>query len=505
MRAGEAGSLGRVKKGSLSSLSLSGGAATLAAQLIKMLAQLGALIALARLLTPSDFGLIAMVAPIFRLVEIIQDGGLSAATIQRPDLSQHQISTMFWFNALIGGLLAGAMLFVAPVLARFYGNAAIVEVTYALALVLFIGSLGQQHSALMQRHMRLGLLSLIEAASMMLGVLAAICAAYLGWRYWSLVVMQATAVSLTTIGFWAVTKWRPGPPVWSREVFSMLTFGSQLTVARLLGWASRSADQIILGRFWGEQALGYYSRSQAILIVPLSQIIWPLTRVGIPALSRLQHDLESHKRYFKRSLGLIVSVTMPGVVFSALAAPELIPLLLGDRWSEVVPIFVALAPAAFIYTLSPVSYWIFASLGRMDRHLRLSMVQAPLIVAGVAAGAPFGAVGVAAGFSLGSVLAQAFSVFFATRRSHIRLRDVGEALFPASLASALAGAAVLLLRSQLNSFLDTSNHLLLLLFEGAVFTVAFVAAYFATSGGRENVSRVWRLAYGKRKTAVEGT
>ncbi|MDP2359037.1 MAG: lipopolysaccharide biosynthesis protein, partial [Beijerinckiaceae bacterium] len=416
-------------------------------------------------------------------------------------LTQHHISTMFWSNVLIGGLLASAMFFAAPVIARFYGNADLVEITYASALVFFIGSLGQQHSALMQRHMRLGLLSLIEATSMVLGVLAAICAAYFGWRYWSLVVMQATAVSLTTIGFWAATKWRPGPPAWSAEVFSMLTFGSQLTVARLLGWASRSVDQILLGRFWGEQALGYYSRSQAILIVPLSQVIWPLTRVGVPALSRLQHDPESHKRYFKRSLGLVVTVTMPGVVFLTLEAPVLIPLLLGDRWTEVVPIFIALAPAAFVYTFSPVSYWIFASLGRMDQHLRVSMVQAPLIVAGVAAGASFGAVGVAAGFSLGSVLAQAFGVFFATRRSHIRLKDVAEALFPACLASAVAGGAVLFLRSQLNALPDTSNHLSVLLFEGAVFIVAFVAAYLATSGGRENVSRVWRLAYGSRNVS----
>ncbi|MDP2358898.1 MAG: oligosaccharide flippase family protein, partial [Beijerinckiaceae bacterium] len=132
MKAGDdLGGAGRVNKGSLPSLSLSGGAATLAAQFVKMLAQFGALIALARLLNPSDFGLIAMVAPIFRLVDIIQDGGLTAATIQRPELTQHHISTMFWSNVLIGGLLASAMFFAAPVIARFYGNADLVEITYA--------------------------------------------------------------------------------------------------------------------------------------------------------------------------------------------------------------------------------------------------------------------------------------------------------------------------------------------------------------------------------------
>ena len=481
---------GAVLSSELARTSVRGGLVTLVSQAVKMAAQFAALIMLARLIAPADFGLIAMVLPLFKLAEILQDGGLSAAAVQCETLSESQISALFWLNAIIGSVLALALFAASPLFARFYGHDELISVTAALAAVVFVGGLSNQHIALLQRQMRLAELSVLEAFALLAGLTVGVTAAWFQWGYWSLVAMQATSAILTSILLWFVSGWRPSSPRFDRQVLTMMKFGAHLTAARLVEWVMRSLDQILLGRYWGDATLGFYTRAQAILIMPLGQVIWMLTRIVVPALSRLNNEPVLYRRYFKRSLSLVATITIPVVVFSVVEAESIITLVLGDRWRPAIPIFIAMAPAGLVCAYGVVPYWLFASRGGMERQLKITLAQFPVIVLGVVLGVSHGAVGVALGLSLSLALAQTYAAFYSIQGTTILARDLLASLLPATLASMIGAGAIYVMHRAVGPLAGTASPLNLGL-NLAVFTLAFIPAYLSTSEGRANIRSVW--------------
>jgi len=201
----------------------------MAAQGVRFFLRMGSTVVLARLLTPQDFGLIAMVTVITGFVMMFKDMGLSMATVQRDEVNHAQISTLFWINvglSLCVMLLTAAL---APVIAWFYGEPRLVWVTLALASAFIFGGFTVQHQALLRRQMRFGTLAVIGIISMVVGIITAIIAALSGAGYWSLVLMQlATAITIA-IGVWVGCDWRPGLFVRRSGIRKMLAFGGNLT------------------------------------------------------------------------------------------------------------------------------------------------------------------------------------------------------------------------------------------------------------------------------------
>ena len=167
-----------------------GGTVLLAAQALRVLGQMATLAVLARLLPPSAFGLLAMVASLGALLELVKDFGLSAATIQKEGISQAQVSALFWINAAVGALLAIGLLLGAPALARFYGQPELEAITQWLALGFVLSGLTVQHWALLRRQMRFGAIASVETLADFAGFTAAIGLALAGQGYWALVVQR---------------------------------------------------------------------------------------------------------------------------------------------------------------------------------------------------------------------------------------------------------------------------------------------------------------------------
>src|SRR5271170_5910836 len=189
-----------------------GGAARLAGQAATLLLRAGALVVLARLLGPKDYGLVGMVTAFTGVLTWFRDFGLSAAAVQRADITRDQHSTLFWINVLLGALLALVTLAAAPAIAAFYHEPRLLWVAAVLGMAFLFNSVGIQHSALLQREMRFTALSAISALSLIVGTAIAIGAAAIGYGYWALVASSVATPLVASIGFWLATGWVPGMP-----------------------------------------------------------------------------------------------------------------------------------------------------------------------------------------------------------------------------------------------------------------------------------------------------
>jgi PST family polysaccharide transporter len=377
------------------------------------------------MLAPDDFGLLAMVAAIVGLAELVRDFGLSGAIVQAKEIGDRLWSSLLWLSVALG---TGLMLLVAasaPFIAALYDEPRLILITLVLSPALLINGVCTPLQTKLQRDLRFTLLAKLEVSTMLLSVGAAIAGASLGWGVWSLVAMNA-AGALYRLGV-LVGSAKPhfGPPRISRSVLPFLTSGGSIFGSQLLNYAARNVDNVVVGSFLGPAVLGYYSRAYSLLIMPLSQINGPLSRVALPVLSRLQDQPERFRRYISASLLVISYVSLPAFAVLGGVAFPLVELLLGPNWSATAAIFQLLAIAGLAQPLSSAVGWLFISLNRMHQQLLYSVVAQPLLIGSYFAGMWLGGVkGLALVYSLTSVALLVPSFYFAIRGTFVSWQDV---------------------------------------------------------------------------------
>jgi PST family polysaccharide transporter len=459
-------------KADLKGRSVRGGAATMFGEGAKFVLHTGSTVALARLLTPQDYGLIAMVLAVTNFVRIFRDVGLSMATVQRAEISHAQISTLLWINTAVGVGLAALTAALAPMVAWFYGESRLTTVTMMLSIMFIFSGLTVQHQALLKRHMRFMALATIEVGAMAVGVGAAIVAAVCGAQYWSLVFMNVAVAAAMAVGVWIAARWRPGWPRLRSGICSMLVFGGNVTGFHLVNYFARNADNILLGRFWGPQVLGLYSRAYSLLMLPLSQMTWPLTSVAMPALSRLQDDPERYASYYTKLVQLLSFVSMPLIVFLAVCSKNVIHLLLGEQWLGTSGIFQILAITAFIQPVWSTMGVVLLSLGQSGRTLRFGIFHSSVVVASFAIGIRWGAIGVASAYTVAEYLILFPSVWYCFRRTPITVAALIRTIARPTIASLVMALAILLAHPLLVNQRD-------IVIIGACFVIGFSAYFLA--------------------------
>jgi O-antigen/teichoic acid export membrane protein len=228
--------------------------------------------------------------------------------------------------------------------------------------------------------------------------------AFLGWRHRPLVGMGLVSSILTTVGVLLAVPWVPGPPRRGVGVRSMLRFGGLATCNSFLVYLAWNAQNILLGRFWGAHALGLYGRAFQLATLPVEQFSSTLGVVAVSGLSAIQDDPDRLSRSFLRGYSLLVSATIPIAIACPLFAGEIIHVLLGDKWMEVVPIFQLLAPTSLVFALANPLSWLITATGRIGRAVIITAATTPVVIAGVLLGVSHGPTGVALGYSAAMLL-----------------------------------------------------------------------------------------------------
>jgi O-antigen/teichoic acid export membrane protein len=408
--------------------SLRGGLLTLTSQGLQFVMQSVATVVLARLLTPADFGLVAMVTAITSVGQGFADLGLSEATIQHPEINHDQVSTLFWINVAIGLVLTSITAALAPVLAWFYHEPRLKDVTLLLSLTFLIGGLRVQHDALLKRQMRFSSLAIRDVTAYFLAVPVAITLAWRGAGYWALIALPLT-LNLTQMSLsWLMARWIPGSPRRDTKVWSLIAFGGNVAASYVTFNLNRSADSVLIGWYWGAGPLGLYSRAYNLLMLPVRQLGAPARSVAVPAFSRVQGDPERLARYYLHTANLIMWIIAPIFGFLFVAAAPVIVLTLGQRWLEAAPVFQILAIFALGQLLLESTLWLFVSRGQSRRLLKLLFLISPITICSYAIGLPFGIKGVALSGSLVLLAAFPWILKFSFQGTNLTLRRLGKAI-----------------------------------------------------------------------------
>jgi O-antigen/teichoic acid export membrane protein len=458
-----------------------GGLARLCAQGADFVLRLASLMVLARLLGPKDFGLVGMVTAFTGVLTLFRDFGLSAAAIQRQDVTEEQISTLFWINLLVGVLLAMLTAGMAPIVATFYHEPRLVGVTAALALSFLFNAAGVQHGGLLQREMRFTALAVISIISLIVSTAVGVGGAVAGYGYWSLVSMTVALPLVNTVGFWLATAWIPGRPHKRVGIRSMMHFGGAITLNGLVVYIASNFEKVLLGRFWGADTLGIYGRAYQLVNIPTANLNSAAGEVAFSALSRLQDDPSRLRNYFLKGYSVLVAMTMPMTLACALFADDMIYVFLGPKWNSAAVIFRLLAPTILVFAIANPLSWLVMSLGLIKRSLKMGLVIAPLLILAYLLGLPYGPKGVAIAYSATMLLWVIPVIAWSVHGTMISLFDVLLAASRPLGASIVAAGLAFAVRS---IYVASWSPLPRLILESAVLLISFLGMLLFATGQR---------------------
>lgn len=379
-----------------------GGGVTVIGQVAKLIIQLLGVVILSRLLSPEDFGLVAMVGVFLALGNLVRDFGMPTAALSARTLSAQQASNIFWVNSALAAAAALTLAVLSPVLSWLYDEPRLAALVPALAVSILLNGVQSQLQVQLARSMRYTALTVTDIAAQLLGLVAALGCAMLGMGYWVLVVQVLVAAAALLVLRVAVARWVPSIPRRGAGTWELVRAGGHIGSAQLVAYAASNADTFMIGLQWGAAQTGLYNRAFELLTVPISRMLGPLSQVVIPTVSRAAEGSKSRMDQILLQLQpLFGGVVVWIFVTSASVADDLVPLLLGQQWHASIILFQILAVGGCFQAFSYISYWAFLVHGATRPLLSYNLVTKTLAVALVVAGSFISVEAVAWAYSLG--------------------------------------------------------------------------------------------------------
>jgi O-antigen/teichoic acid export membrane protein len=411
------------------------------ARLVQLVLQFGLSVVLMRLLGPEAFGLVAMVLVFSAFLSVFTDMGFSSALVQRLELTEEHRSTVFWMAIGLGGLLCLSLVLASPFVAAFYHEPLLGPLTAWIALGFVLDTPGMVPRALLQRSMQFDRIAKIEVLSLVISGIVGAGSAWRGAGVWSLVAQSLTySLVASALMLWQVD-WRPRPIFSLRAVRDLAAYGAGLSGFSVVNYWARSADNLLIGRFIGTAALGFYSRAYFLMLMPLKSITGVLGPVMFPALASIQHDRERVRGAYLRAMRLMTFWAFPLMMGMATVAEPFVLGLFGPEWREVIPLIQILAFVGMIQTLCNPVGWIYTSQGRTDLMFWWGVGGGGTLIAFIAVGIVLGGVEtVAWAYLAGNILITIPCLAIPGRLIGMRVRDVFR-VSAGNFASALGMAA----------------------------------------------------------------
>jgi polysaccharide transporter, PST family len=379
----------------LGRLARRGGAASVAGVYGNGIIQIIGVIILARLLTPEDFGLTAMVMVLMRFAPLLIDFGTTDAMIQRSKITQGQVSTLFWLNTGIGLAVALALALCSPLIAWLYHEPRLERVAMCAAMTFVFTGISGQHLSLLRRSMQFIVIAKIQFLSALAGLAVAILMAKSGYGYWALVLRQVVSAALFAASAWVVCSWRPGRPAFDAEVKSLVGFGMHVLGFSIIYHMTRVLDRIALGLFYSPREVGYYQNAYSMyengFLGPIDQ----LHGVGSAGLSKLRSNPDALQQKFEATLSALAFFVMPAAAILSVTGQDLTVVLLGELWRKSGFLLSIVALRGVVEFIEVSGGWLHISGGRADRWKNSGIASSAVRMVAILVGLPFGVEGMA--------------------------------------------------------------------------------------------------------------
>jgi O-antigen/teichoic acid export membrane protein len=418
---------------------------------------------LARLLLPDEFGTVGMITILAGYANVVTEMGFTAALVQRKELAEQHIQSVFWLNLAIGSIMAAAMFVSAPLIARFYGVPLLLPLTRVMSLMFLFSAPGMVPNALLRRQMAFNTLARITIIRTLVSGLLGILLAYLGAGVWSLVVstlvfhLVSSATCLIWVGWLPrfAFSWQAIRDLWQ---YTIGVFGD----GSITYWM-RNADNVLIGRFFGPASLGYYLRVYALMLLPLTQIVSVLANVMFPALSSIKDDRDRVKRIYLRATSVLALAICPTMFGLAVVTKPFVLTVYGENWVRMVPLVPIFALVGVLQSLSAPTNWLYMSQGRTDWMFWWGLGSSGVLIASILIGIALGSLEtVAWSYAIANLLVFYPAITIPVRLIGLRFRDVMNAIASPFIGSLVMASVVFLITRIIPESWPSAAHLLVL-------------------------------------------
>ena len=399
---------------------------------------------LARLLTPSEYGLIGMLAIFIAVSESFINSGFSNALIRKKDATQVDLSTVFYFNLVVGVLFYFILFFSAPYIALFFKEPQLDALLKVLALGLIISSLTIIQRTTLTKRIDFKLQTRISIIAAIGSGIIGVTMAYKGFGVWSLVAQTLSRQTINSLFLWLWNKWRP---IWVFSIASfkeLFAFGSRLLVSGLIDTVYRNIYYIVIGKFFSAQELGYYTRAQAFKDLPAQNLNEIMSRVTYPVLAQIQDDKILLKAGYKRMIKSIMYVSMILLAGMAAIAEPMIITLIGEQWRPSIIYLQLLTFVGMMYPLHSLNLNMLQVQGRSDLFLRLEIIKKLIAIPVIIIGVFFGIKAMIMGMWVNTLIAYYLNSYWSGRFINYPMMEQVRDILPGLGIALLMGASVML-------------------------------------------------------------
>lgn len=397
---------------------------------------------LARLLSPEEFGVIAIVMVFILLANVFVQSGFNTALIQKKDADEVDFSSVLYLSLAIAGILYAVIFIAAPFIAKFYNQPILTQVLRVLTITLFIGAFNSIQNAFVAKHMLFKKLFVSSLGAVIISGIVGILSAYKGLGVWALVLQQLTNQLMIAIILWFKLKWRPRLIFSFKRIKGLFSYGSKLLISGLLDTLYRDITTLIIGRIYTPAMLGFYNRGQQFPQLIVSNINGSIQSVMLPALSAHQDNISRVKEMTRRAIISSSFLIFPMMIGMAVVAEPLVKIVLTEKWLPSVPF---LQIACFTFTLWPIhtaNLQAINALGRSDIFLKLEVVKKIMGLTILAISLPFGIYAIALGVALSGVLSTFINAYPNKQLLNYSYKDQCKDIMPSLIISIVMGAII---------------------------------------------------------------
>lgn len=408
-------------------------------------------IILARLLDPSEFGLLGMLAIFTSIAQSVLDSGFGSALIQKKDATQTDSSSIFYFNLLIGIFLASIFFFSAPLIADFYQQPILKPITRVLSLNMIINAFSLVQLSILRKKMDFKNHFIVSMIAVLFSGIAGILAALNGLGVWSLVIQTLSHSLAQASALWILSKWRPIGQFSLESLKTMFSFGSRLLVAGIIETVFKNLYQTFIGKVYSPSDVGYYSRASTMESAASVATSMALGTVVFSAFSPYQDDDTTLRKVHSKTIKMSMFVLMPVMIGLIAIAEPLFLFLLTEKWADSIPYFQLLSVIGLLFPIVVQNYNLLRIKGRTDLHLRLEIFKYIITVIAIAITYKHGIIALIYGQIAVAVISHFVVSYFVGRLVDYTLIDQLKALYPQGVISLIMGGSIYFVGNSLNT------------------------------------------------------
>lgn len=370
------------------------------------------MIIIARKLSPSDYGLVGMLAIFIAVSDSLINSGFSQALIRKQDRTEVDNSTVFYFNIVVSLLLYAILYLIAPAVSEFYEVPLLTPVMRVMCLLIVIASFAIVQRTLLTANIDFKTQTKASAIASLVSGAVGVYLAYHGYGVWTLVFQQLTNTSLNTLLLWALSKWRPQLTFSWHSFLNLFSFGSKLMMVGLLDTIYNNLYQLVIGKFYSSSSLGFYTRARHFAEFPSSNVTTILQRVTYPVLCTIQEEDDKLSTIYRKMLKLSAFAMFPILTGLAAISYPLVDMLIGEKWHEAATLLIPICFSMMWYPVNSINLNLLQVKGRSDLFLKIEIIKKIMGLSILAATLPFGVLVMCYGIVLSTVLSLFINTYY---------------------------------------------------------------------------------------------